>query len=340
MKRRNELSVQALFDGLAPEKAAEILPAGTAVPPEAADGVRARVFMRIRRAERRKRRGRVASAVAAAAAAILMLTVGAAAVDYHYRNIRVETPEEFTTSLGEGSTYSASEKQGWEIAEEEKPGTVVVSFERDASTENRKTDLYAIRAENFPCELEEDFTLPYLDFLAYRFRERGKGPEDPGIPLSPKELESRYGASLPELEGCYQYICSAELVDILDEEGVVIMGNTIRYNASVYSGRALQNSFVLTGTGETEETTFDGHPAVRVSLRKEENIYPGEDKYLLIYYEWEDTVVIVSKNVDYGEVSFAELEEIARGIRLVDTGVDASLMPDEVWPVNIVGTVG
>ncbi|MBR0142542.1 MAG: hypothetical protein IJM21_00020 [Clostridia bacterium] len=312
MKRKDDLTIQALFDGLASEKAAQVFPAGEEAAPEDGEGIRTGVLMKIRKAAKRKKRRRIVAAAVASATAIMLLTAGAWAAGY-YRQARVET---------------------------EKPFHTVIRFDQDPAGEEKESRLFAFLPGELPGKIAENDSVSYIDFLAYWLGavSENESGDATRTPLDHDDLEKRYGISLQTLNGAYQRLCAMEYGTVNKRNGQR-MDDPKTITIEIYPETPADLSFRLSHIKgvETELTTFEGKQAVKVTVhgnyRMElswlEEDLADEEKYLFLYYEEEGAVLVIGEKRDFGEIKFEELEEIARGIKLIDTGAPASILPPE-----------
>lgn len=317
--KRKETRMAELLEALPAERAGEIL--GDLGPTEEVSAERVKEQVRGRAARGRKKRGLLLTLSVAAAAVLLTAGVWAAV---QYRTARVET---------------------------EKPFNTVIRFEKDGTAGEKAGRLYAVRPGKLPAAVTEEDSAAYIDYLAYWFGEKS-APEDGDetrIPLGYDELEKRFGVSAEALNGTYKSICVMDDVTATrldgDEENPVFNARII--NIDVYSGAQLDLPYVLHQISgvESEYTTFEGRQAVRIAVHghyRMELSWLKEDvadecKYLIVYYEEEDTLLVISESREFGEVEFSELEEIARGITLVDTGIDSASLPEGALPYTVLG---
>ncbi len=336
MKDAGKNVMETLFDALPPEKAAEALRGDDTAAAVSAERVKELVRRGLPREKKKKKWLRFGIAAAAAAAC---MTVGTFAVTLHFRSIRVEAPETVTTILPDGSEYVYPSIESEPIR--------VVTFEREPDAIDRKTNLFAIRPGELPVGISDVDSSDYESFLAFRLQDKDKREDAEGNLnlLTPEELKNRFDARLADLEGTYWRICMLDYPEILNTDGYPV-SNTRIYNLEIHSGNELDLSFVITGDAQTEKTTFDGHQALRISMTMDyvdpalvpEGTPVGQHKILLVYYEEQDAVVAFSECMEYGEVTFKELEEIARGVTLVDSGVDSANLPYEMPGVLHVST--
>lgn len=344
MKNEKTVQIRDLFDGMPEEILADIpVPESPGEWTEvSAEGVRERVDKALAAGGKPRKRGRTALRIVLIAAAAAMLLAGCVMIGIkHYRTPRVEVQEDFTTVGEDGKIYvfrgekeTDAQDSGSEDADDR--SLTLITFDRDHEETERKTHVYGFRAGELPISISEGEASSILDYLAYSLRRPEDQPSESEegivVPLPYSELASEYGAALEELDGVYARAIAFDYQQVTDDNGYPIEGIRM-LNIATYCGNLLNLPFMLNTKSDYEETTVGGHKAVCLSREMDFQ----EEKILLVYYEEEDTILMVSVCKEYDSVSLKELKEIAGKIVLVDSGVDAGALPKE-FPVLILGT--
>ena len=183
----------------------------------------------------------------------------------------------------------------------------IVQYEQ---TETAAPTLYSLTASYFPYEMEDQITL--REMLEFQEEQTGAA------------LLGTYGGPAALLDDSYTSLCGTKT----DENGEMEI-----YVIRVRAGAQLQEKelYIWGNVTEQKEGVLRGMDTLWFKHPIEGSCYQST---LLLYDPAGHFMIQISASSPTREPDFAELEKIAEGLELYDTGVDAALLEqDSEWAV-------